>query len=149
MKIRAALAGLVSGLILGALTVGPASAMIRIHEDYGGQIGQYIRKFQAWRDSGQQVVIDGECYSACTLVLAVVPHNRICITSRARLGFHAAWMPDEYGRPRRHSGGTHLLYAMYPRNVQNWISRHGGLRNRMIVMTARELATFLPVCSWS
>ena len=35
------------------------------------------------RKSGQRVVIDGTCASACTLVLGVIPHDRICVTSRA------------------------------------------------------------------
>ena len=39
--------------------------------------------------SGEKVIIDGPCLSACTLVLSTVPSNRICVTKRAVLGFHA------------------------------------------------------------
>jgi hypothetical protein len=39
------------------------------------------------------VIIDGFCASACTIVLGTVPHDKICVTFRAKLGFHAAWDP--------------------------------------------------------
>src|SRR3954454_22912131 len=68
-----------------------ASATVRITDDWGGQIGGYLDRFKSVRDSGEKVIIDGPCMSACTLVLGVVPGDRICVTSRARLGFHAAW----------------------------------------------------------
>ena len=42
-------------------------------------------------------MIDGACLSACTLVLGIVPRERICVTQRAMLGFHAAWMPGPAG----------------------------------------------------
>jgi hypothetical protein len=43
------------------------------------------------------VAIDGTCASACTLLLGVIPHNRICVTPRAVLAFHAAWDPSLTG----------------------------------------------------
>src|SRR2546430_12063950 len=42
----------------------------------------------------RSVVIAGTCVSACTMVLGLVPTDRICATSNAVLGFHAAWMFD-------------------------------------------------------
>ena len=75
------------------------------HRRRGGQIGPYLEILAALRNSGERVVIDGPCLSACTLVLGVIPRDRICVTARARLGFHAAWHPGENGRavtqPRR------------------------------------------------
>ena len=47
--------------------------------------------FAAIRDSGERVVIDGNCFSACTLVTAIIPKERICVTERAVFGFHAGW----------------------------------------------------------
>ncbi len=44
------------------------------------------------------MVIDGPCLSACTLVLSIVPGERICVTKRAVLGFHAARSVDRRGR---------------------------------------------------
>src|SRR5664279_6214278 len=75
-----------------------ASATMRIAEDRGGQIGHYLQAFAMLRSSGENVVIDGNCLSACTLVLGLIPRARVCATPKARFGFHAAWMPDTDGR---------------------------------------------------
>ena len=71
-------------------TVNVSRAAIRIADDRGGQIGTYVAKYQGLRTSGETVIIDGLCASACTIVLGAVPHDRICVTSHANLGFHAA-----------------------------------------------------------
>ena len=87
---------------------------MRIAEDRGGQIGHYLQTFAALRSSGEHVVIDGNCLSACTLVLGLIPRDRICATPRARFGFHAAWMPDDDGRPVTSPMGTQALWNIYP-----------------------------------
>ncbi len=47
-----------------ASTVMPARATMRIAEDRGGQIGHHLQRF-AMRSSGEKVVVDGNCLSAC------------------------------------------------------------------------------------
>jgi hypothetical protein len=37
------------------------------------------------RSSGEMVIIDGYCALACTIVLGTLPHDKICVASRARL----------------------------------------------------------------
>jgi len=133
----------VIGLMFG---VGSASAEMRIQRDYGGQIGPYLYKYAMVREQGQRVVIDGPCLSACTLALAVIPRNRICMTPNAVLGFHAAWMPGEDGRPVKSTGGTRLLMAVYPPSIRNWIKRRGGLNGKTIFLRGRELAALYPSC---
>ena len=64
----------------------------------GGQVGPFLDLFEQVRASGERVVIDGPCLSACTLVLSMVPSDRICVTRRAVLGFHAARSMDRRGR---------------------------------------------------
>ncbi|MPZ38529.1 MAG: hypothetical protein GEU95_10740 [Rhizobiales bacterium] len=135
------------GAVLAALLVSSASAAVRITGDAGGQIGPYLENLVALRESGQRVIIDGPCLSACTLVLGVIPRNRICVTRRARLGFHAAWHHGQNGRPATNRGGTRLLMAVYPRNVKKWISRRGGLTRQMKYLTGRELASMYPSCN--
>ena len=51
---------------------------MRIVEDVGGRIGTYVDKYHGVRSSGEMVIIDGYCASACTIVLGTVPHERIC-----------------------------------------------------------------------
>src|SRR5437868_7705403 len=91
---------------LSAMSASAASARVRIVSDAGGQIGPYLESLVQLRSSGQQVVIDGPCLSACTMVLGVIPRERICVTRRARLGFHAAWHPGDNGQPVQSQGGT-------------------------------------------
>jgi hypothetical protein len=106
----------------------------------------YLQNLVALRNSGERVVIDGPCLSACTMVLGVVPRDRICVTSRARLGFHAAWHPSENGSTVQSRGGTQLLMAVYPQEVRSWITRHGGLSPRMLYLYGRELAAMYRIC---
>jgi hypothetical protein len=112
----------------------------------GGQIGPYLETLVALRSSGEKVIIDGPCLSACTMILGVIPRERICVTSRARLGFHAAWHPGENGRAVTSRGGTQLLMDVYPQQVRRWIARRGGLTSRMMYLYGRELASMYAVC---
>src|SRR5215813_3948047 len=97
--------------VLSFAAVGTSRATVRIWDDHGGQIGAYINKFERLRSSGQSVVIDGLCASACTLVLSAVPPNKICVTSRARLGFHAAYDFGMNGRMTTNPEATMMLYS--------------------------------------
>jgi hypothetical protein len=137
---------LLSAMIL-ACSGASAAATMRIANDGGGQIGQYLHTFAQLRSSGERVIIDGNCLSACTLVLGMIPRNRMCATPRARLGFHAAWLPSRHGDPVTSKNGTRTLWKIYPRSVRRWISRHGGLSRRMIYMQGRDLYAFVPSCS--
>ncbi|MGY4379383.1 hypothetical protein ACVWZ3_007022 [Bradyrhizobium sp. i1.3.6] len=78
-------------------TTTPAMAEIRIIQSPGGQVGPFLDLFEQVRESGERVVIDGPCLSACTLVLSIVPGERICVTKRAVLGFPRG----AFGRPAR------------------------------------------------
>jgi hypothetical protein len=129
-----------------ALAATGASATMRISDDVGGRIGTYVDQFSAVRASGQRVVIDGACLSACTLVLGIVPRNRICVTRRAMLGFHAAWMPGPQGRPVPSEIGTQALWDMYPPHVRRWINARGGLSSKMVFLRGRELLSMYPEC---
>src|SRR6516164_7734679 len=84
-----------AGSVLAA-AAGAALADYRIRKDYGGFLDQYKLKYAAIRDSGKQVIIDGVCNSACTLVLGIVPLNRICVTPRASLGFHTPFIDTRF-----------------------------------------------------
>jgi hypothetical protein len=134
------------GAVTAALAVSAAQAQVRINEDPGGQIGPYLEKLVVLRGSGEQVIIDGPCLSACTMVLGLIPHERICVTPRARLGFHAAWHPGDNGRPVTNDAATQLLMSIYPQHVRHWISRRGGLSPRMIYLSGHELAAMYRTC---
>lgn len=129
-----------------AVSATPVFAAMRISDDRGGQIGHYLHTFSMLRSSGERVIIDGSCLSACTLVLGIMPKDRICVTDRARFGFHAAWMPDRAGNPVTSTMGTRALWSVYPSAVRRWINQHGGLSRKMIYLEGRELEGIVPSC---
>ncbi|HKU05251.1 MAG TPA: hypothetical protein VJR30_04215 [Bradyrhizobium sp.] len=132
-----------------ALSAGIASshAEVRIISSPGGQVGPFIELFDKVRESGERVVIDGPCLSACTLVLMMVPSDRICVTRRAVLGFHAARSMDQRGRLYAEPEASRSVQEAYPEPIRNWISRRGGLTSRMLLLRGRELAAIYPRCS--
>ena len=126
--------------------MGASHAVVRIADDRGGRIGTYVDKYQDLRQSGETVIIDGLCASACTIVLGAIPRDRICVTSHAMLGFHAAWDFGTNGRAITNPEATQMLYAMYPSQVRRWISQRGGLTPRMIFLRGRQLEAMYKPC---
>jgi hypothetical protein len=137
--------GLLAVVVLLA-GMGASQAVVRIGEDRGGRIGTYVDRYQEVRSSGEMVIIDGLCASACTIVLGAIPHDKICVTSHASLGFHAAWDMDEEGRAIANPEATHMLYSMYPPQVKKWINQRGGLTARMIYLRGKELMSMYHPC---
>lgn len=126
--------------------LGPSHAVVRIADDRGGRIGTYVDKYQGLRNSGEEVIIDGLCASACTIVLGAIPPSRICVTSHATLGFHAAWDFGANGRAVTNSEATKMLYLMYPSPVRRWIASRGGLTPHMLFLRGKQLQAMYKPC---
>jgi hypothetical protein len=124
----------------------PAAAEVRILASPGGEVGPFLQLFERVNASGERVVIDGPCLSACTLVLSIVPDERICVTRRAVLGFHAARSVERRGRIYAEPEASEAVLEAYPAPVRGWISRHGGLTSRLLLLRGRELAAIYPRC---
>ena len=124
-------------LLLSLLAAAPALADLHITRDHGGYVDEYKTKYQRIRDRHQRVIIDGICNSACTLVLGIVPMNKICVTPRASLGFHQAYYDKAFtfGIKVTTAAGTSDLMSYYPDAVKDWIRRNGGLTNEMKKIT--------------
>ena len=133
-------------VLLCGLVVPPAQAEVRILASPGGQVGPFLDLFERVRASGERVVIDGPCLSACTLVLSMVPNNRICVTRRAVLGFHAARSIDARGHLYAEPEASELVLEAYPSPVRGWILRRGGLTSRLLLLRGRELTAIYPSC---
>jgi hypothetical protein len=88
------------------------------------------------------VIIDGLCASACTIVLGAVPHDKICVTLRAALGFHATYDFGINGRTFTNREATMMLYSMYPAPVQRWIVARGGI----IFLRGKQLQAIYQPC---
>ena len=123
-------------LVLTLFAAAPAHALLHITRDHGGYVDQYKAKYERIRDTGQRVVIDGICNSACTLVLGIVPLNKICVTPRASLGFHEAYYDKAFtlGIRITSAAGTSELMSYYPDTVKDWIRQNGGLTTKMKVI---------------
>ena len=134
-------------ILMSCTAMAPARADVRILASPGGEVGPFLELFEKVRQSGERVVIDGPCYSACTLVLSSVPNDRICVTRRAVLGFHAARSVDRRGRIYREPEASQAVLEAYPAPVRSWINRRGGLTSRLLLLRGRELAAIYPRCT--
>ena len=134
--------------ILLILSMSNAVSAVRITNDRGGHIGSYVIKYQRLASAGESVIIDGLCASACTIVLSEFPHDKICVTPRATLGFHAAWNYGPHGRTFTDPEATLMLYSGYPTPVRRWIARRGGLRPNIIFLSGKPLQEMYRHCLW-
>jgi len=137
----------VAGALASAIVTTASLADVRITNDPGGEITAYLSKFRDMRASGERLIIDGPCLSACTLFTAFLPRDQVCVTRRAVLGFHAASYYDDARRslvPTRR--GTRLVMQIYPPQIRRWIERHGGLTPHIIALRGRALAALYNTC---
>ena len=132
--------------ILLILSMSNAVSAVRITNDRGGHIGSYVIKYQRLASAGESVIIDGLCASACTILLSELPHDKICVTSRATLGFHAAWNFGPNGRTFTDPEATLMLYSTYPTPVRRWIASRGGLRPHIIFLSGKPLQAMYRPC---
>lgn len=92
----------IAGPAMSTTASPPASE--RIADDTGGRIGTYLTKYQALRKTGQRVMIDGTCASACTSPPRSDPaQSHLRHASRGarvprRLGSQPDWRADQHPR---------------------------------------------------
>ena len=106
-----------------------------IYHEPGGVIKEHIERWQALARSGTDVEILGPCYSACTLILAYVPKERLCFGAFATLQFHLAW-DAKTGKPSLDA--SLWMLKQYPREIYDWIMERGGVAT-MTIPTFMEL----------
>ena len=140
---------IMTAMLAGALSLvdaGTSHAVVRIADDRGGLIQHYLDRYAKLNATGQTIVIDGLCASACTIVLAKIPHERMCVTDKAILGFHAAWDFGPRGRPITNPEATRMIYSMYPTPIRDWIAARGGLSPHIIFLRGMKLKAMYPPC---
>jgi hypothetical protein len=115
--LRAPFAGLF--LLLGMVA---ANATATLHNNPGGFIDKFEARFERLASTGEPIVIDGFCNSACTLVTGMVPRSQVCAMPDAQLGFHSAWEenPNTYSPE-----GTREMWRHYPPYVRRLIRQAG------------------------
>ena len=92
---------------------------------------------------GDRLVVDGPCYSACTLALGIVD---VCATPRASFGFHMAQSMTLFGYFPSYYWSRYMM-AHYPPEIRAWIVSKGGLTPDLKILRGEELAALVPTCS--
>jgi hypothetical protein len=69
VKLSTLISALLILVSIGTLGINFAWATVRIRDDPGGRIDKYLERFTKLRDSHEQIIVDGTCNSACTLLL--------------------------------------------------------------------------------
>src|SRR5262249_35676451 len=83
----------------------------------------YRDRWQALAASGDDVEIRGPCVSACTLIVAFVPTDRICFGEAASLQFHMAGHVNQ--EPSIDT--ARWMLNQYPQDIRLWIRAKGGV----------------------
>jgi hypothetical protein len=81
------------------------------------------------------------CQSACTLVTAFVPPERICFGPYAWLGFHQATYVENGKVAAR---ASQWMYDKYPPEIKFWIEGKGG-GGPAVAFAAKAATTTIPI----
>ena len=127
---------LIMSLVISGFTTGSHAATLDVSDNHGGSVRDYDAKWRALGQEGTHVRIVGSCQSACTVLLAHIPRENICVTPNASLGFHLAKL----------QWATDTLWSAYPSDIQGWITARGGLQKDFIWLKSPELYKFLAKC---
>jgi hypothetical protein len=104
----------------------------------GGFVHEHIERWRQVEKSAADVEIRGPCFSACTLVMSVVPKERLCFGDYASLQFHLATVSGRVAIPT----STWMLMS-YPRDIRDWLIARGGVGGmtvyNFLVLEAPEL----------
>lgn len=117
---------MIGATIIALVLSATSLSALTINHDEGGRTAPYAQRFKDVARRGERVVIDGPCYSACTLVFSYVPLDRICATPRAVLGIHRFWWHFPNGRVVDDQRATMAAVRRYPKAVQTAINARGG-----------------------
>lgn len=147
------LAAIAVAAIIATAIIGYKTRPYIISFSPGGSISEFIEEYDAVRRSRRPVIIDSLCLSACTLVIGLVPLDRVCITPFAVLGFHSAWFMTPFG-PAHSSEGTRLIWQVYPENVRQLLRKggwDGGVANEnqhsdLIYLAGDDLRSLIRSC---
>jgi hypothetical protein len=127
---------------------GAAPPKTVLYDERGGQIVDHWERWKALAAQGGEVEIRGPCWSACTLIMAHIPRERLCFDKRAELNFHQAMRPN--GEPAMES--TRWMVDQYPKDIREWIKTMGGAERLPLPSPNHPAGTFymlFPVQLWA
>ena len=130
-------------LMHGLTVVTKTPAKVIVNYDEGGVIFAYNVRWKHVAAQGSQVEVRGMCWSACTLVAAHIPKDRLCFADYSSLNFHQArhGAPDDTPNPQ----ATKWMFDAMPPEIENWIVARGGIEKMPVktywTLPARQLWT--------
>src|SRR5271169_3921183 len=131
---------IVAAVASTAGTVVSANAeTINVYDDHGGSVAEYDARWSELAARGANVRVVGPCQSACTVLLAHIPNDRICVTPQASFGFDLAHRPD----------ATAMLWAGYSTDLAGVLVREIAPDARLLDLPAAGdlLARVIAFCS--
>ncbi|WP_126978264.1 hypothetical protein [Frigidibacter oleivorans] len=138
-------------LIAGLALAGPAEAQstrrsnyamapLVVRDDPGGRVDHRAAEIAKLRKSGQPVELRGECFSACTMYLAL---PNACTARNTMFGFHG---PSYYGAPLPKFDFEYwskIIASHYPPKLAQWYMTKARYKtNRMVRLSGAELIKF-------
>jgi hypothetical protein len=123
----------------------------------GGHMALFAIKYDRMSRTGEKLVIDGGCWSACTMFLGFIRPENVCVTERAKLGFHTATETADHGKKKSwvHSqDGTKRLWSLYPENIKAALRKRGWNGDRywiahpdFVVLQGKTLRALVRPCN--
>ena len=121
--------------------------------DPGGFLARYLIDLEKLKRLGvRQLQLDATCASACTVFLRL--GDRVCVTDRARIGFHKIVLRERtrFGHRRSPFKSTdHNLNDKFlqrlPAKIRSWRGISGGLPWRMAWLEGEEAARLIGRCT--
>lgn len=130
-------------------TVFQTTDTLYIREGRGGDLQGMLRTLRWLRQHPNKlIVIDGPCFSACTLLLSL--QNNVTYTERARFFFHSAstaiMMPDGELRDQKLSpSGNEQMLEVLPEEIAEWILEVGAFDSlKFTEMPIRSVYEVIP-----
>lgn len=132
MKVRHLLLAVI--LSLGAPVA--RAEVVNVSDDHGGLLAAYQMQWATLAARRVDVRVVGPCVSACTVLVGYIPRDHICVAPGAYFGFH--WATTYFT--------TQELWNVYPSDIRQWISQHGGLTNQLIWLQAPAIYRYFRKC---
>lgn len=129
---------------------GPAGGIlhidtVRVEDSGGGSVDTFLDMLHQWNVPGVQVQVQlaGSCYSACTLFLGA---KHVCAMPGTILFLHAPYAPLADHIRGYDATYTAWFTQQYPKPVQDWIEKNGGLKVDYLTLGGETLKQFVPIC---
>lgn len=166
-----------SGIIVGAHNVTakedepvetPQKALTEryvVTGDYGGSVTDFQQALQYMSDNKMKIKLEGDCASACTLLLSSKYKLDVCVTPEAKFMFHQPFMVSFTGFGYKLDSSIPSIvaseqmwkndfYGTFPIWLRSKIDANGGVPSvyrgakpmETFDLTADQVKEFVPLC---